>query len=355
MAAAGPVGPAGFPGHGGGRPWAGSSPANYASTFVGSKFVSGTHLQRDQQGSCGFGYCWPDIGTGWDVAAIADASPEFAGSCGSVEVLNAALQLATEQRQGQHIQWLCWDLQVMPSRYINACTDGIGRLWVSSGLIEHLGFDGSGQGQLAAVLAHEVAHNMARHAAKLKQARLELLPSTVFQHLQAKLFAAVRADMYPSVAAIPSLSPLKTVAGVLGALQPPAVLQVAASADQPQQPGRGIRSSGDGNSSFSERLEGNLDSLRRRLENEADVLALSILARSGRLPGHMIAYLQDVKAWEDATPACSAGQGAHPAAWQRVEVARRHLPAAARLLAARCPSYAAWRACSAASPPWPPL
>jgi hypothetical protein len=34
------------------------------------------------KGSCGFGYQWPDIYPGFDVAAIADASPEFAGSCG---------------------------------------------------------------------------------------------------------------------------------------------------------------------------------------------------------------------------------------------------------------------------------
>ncbi|KFM27413.1 hypothetical protein F751_1190 [Auxenochlorella protothecoides] len=33
-------------------------------------------------GSCGFGYQWPDVGTGFDVAAIADAAPEFGGSCG---------------------------------------------------------------------------------------------------------------------------------------------------------------------------------------------------------------------------------------------------------------------------------
>ncbi len=33
-------------------------------------------------GACGLGYQYKSIGTGWDVAAIADASPEFAGSCG---------------------------------------------------------------------------------------------------------------------------------------------------------------------------------------------------------------------------------------------------------------------------------
>lgn len=33
-------------------------------------------------GNCGFGYQYPNVGTGYDVAAVADASPEFAGSCG---------------------------------------------------------------------------------------------------------------------------------------------------------------------------------------------------------------------------------------------------------------------------------
>ncbi|KAL4440274.1 hypothetical protein ABPG75_003275 [Micractinium tetrahymenae] len=34
------------------------------------------------KGACGLGYQYKSLGTGWDVAAIADASPEFAGSCG---------------------------------------------------------------------------------------------------------------------------------------------------------------------------------------------------------------------------------------------------------------------------------
>ncbi|KAL4856466.1 Expansin-A32 [Chlorella vulgaris] len=42
----------------------------------------GTDGWSIHKGSCGFGYQYKDIGTGWDVAAIADASPEFAGSCG---------------------------------------------------------------------------------------------------------------------------------------------------------------------------------------------------------------------------------------------------------------------------------
>lgn len=40
---------------------------------------------RVQKGSCGFGYQWPDVGTGFDVAAIADAAPEFGGSCGCAD------------------------------------------------------------------------------------------------------------------------------------------------------------------------------------------------------------------------------------------------------------------------------
>ena len=33
-------------------------------------------------GACGLGYQYKNVGTGWDVAAVADASPEFQGSCG---------------------------------------------------------------------------------------------------------------------------------------------------------------------------------------------------------------------------------------------------------------------------------
>lgn len=34
------------------------------------------------EGSCGLGYQWPDVGTGWDVASIPDARSDFYGSCG---------------------------------------------------------------------------------------------------------------------------------------------------------------------------------------------------------------------------------------------------------------------------------
>ncbi|KAL6768135.1 hypothetical protein ACKKBF_B37940 [Auxenochlorella protothecoides x Auxenochlorella symbiontica] len=33
-------------------------------------------------GSCGFGFQWPGIGTGFDVAAMTDAAPDFTDSCG---------------------------------------------------------------------------------------------------------------------------------------------------------------------------------------------------------------------------------------------------------------------------------
>ncbi|GMH38818.1 hypothetical protein BSKO_06716 [Bryopsis sp. KO-2023] len=34
------------------------------------------------QGSCGYNYLWPDIGSGWDVASIPDGHTSFSGSCG---------------------------------------------------------------------------------------------------------------------------------------------------------------------------------------------------------------------------------------------------------------------------------
>ncbi len=35
-------------------------------------------------GACHYGYLDPGKQTGWDVAAISDAAPEFKGSCGCV-------------------------------------------------------------------------------------------------------------------------------------------------------------------------------------------------------------------------------------------------------------------------------
>ncbi|PSC67673.1 U6 snRNA phosphodiesterase [Micractinium conductrix] len=46
------------------------------ATFYG---VDGWSIHK---GSCGFGYQYKNVGTGWDAAAVSDASPEFAGSCG---------------------------------------------------------------------------------------------------------------------------------------------------------------------------------------------------------------------------------------------------------------------------------
>ena len=84
--------------------------------------------------------------------------------------------------------------------------------------------------------------------------------------------------------------------------------------------------------------------------------ALHLLARAGQLPGQLLCYLRGIDEWEVATaphgqqhePALGAGGGAHPPAWRRIQVAQRHLPAAAAALASRCPEYAAWRRCACA-------
>lgn len=34
------------------------------------------------EGSCGYGYLCPNVGTGWDVAALPDVHYEYSGSCG---------------------------------------------------------------------------------------------------------------------------------------------------------------------------------------------------------------------------------------------------------------------------------
>ncbi|KAL6766931.1 hypothetical protein ACKKBG_A37945 [Auxenochlorella protothecoides x Auxenochlorella symbiontica] len=52
-------------------------------------------------GSCGFGYQWPDVGTGFDVAAIADAAPEFGGSCGRCYEVKCDPQSAVPDGYGQ--------------------------------------------------------------------------------------------------------------------------------------------------------------------------------------------------------------------------------------------------------------
>jgi hypothetical protein len=49
---------------------------------------------RSHKGSCGLAYQWPDIYPGFDVAAIADASGEFSGSCGCVSLPCGALRPA---------------------------------------------------------------------------------------------------------------------------------------------------------------------------------------------------------------------------------------------------------------------
>jgi predicted Zn-dependent protease len=78
-------------------------------------------------------------------------------------------------------------------------------------------------------------------------------------------------------------------------------------------------------------------------------MAMDILARAGQLPGHLITYLQGVQAWEEAAGAPPSRLRAHPPAQQRIQLTRRHLPAAAALLASQCQRYSAWRNCVAAA------
>ncbi|PRW39389.1 formate nitrite transporter [Chlorella sorokiniana] len=65
------------------------------------------------KGACGLGYQYKNQGTGWDVAAIADASPEFAGSCGR-----------------------CYEVKCDPRSVV---TDGYGNSFDRSGVCKHPG------------------------------------------------------------------------------------------------------------------------------------------------------------------------------------------------------------------------
>lgn len=46
-------------------------------TFYGNE----PWLWSIHEGSCGYGYIWPDEPLGWDVAALSDAHYEYEGSC----------------------------------------------------------------------------------------------------------------------------------------------------------------------------------------------------------------------------------------------------------------------------------
>lgn len=48
------------------------------ATFYGNE----PWLWSIHKGSCGYGYIWPNEGTGWDVTALPDAHPGYSGSCG---------------------------------------------------------------------------------------------------------------------------------------------------------------------------------------------------------------------------------------------------------------------------------
>ncbi|KAL4422029.1 hypothetical protein ABPG77_005459 [Micractinium sp. CCAP 211/92] len=61
---------------------AGSSSSDGGNWQKGRATYYGLDGWSIHKGACGLGYQYKNLGTGWDVAAIADASPEFAGSCG---------------------------------------------------------------------------------------------------------------------------------------------------------------------------------------------------------------------------------------------------------------------------------
>lgn len=76
----------------------------FLATYVGAdwdwKIGRATHYGGPgdpwtiHEGSCKYGYLDPNKGTGWDVAALADANPDYPGSCGRCyEVACANLQL----------------------------------------------------------------------------------------------------------------------------------------------------------------------------------------------------------------------------------------------------------------------
>ena len=48
------------------------------ATFYGNE----PWLWSIHEGSCGYGYIWPDEPLGWDVAALPDSHYEYDGSCG---------------------------------------------------------------------------------------------------------------------------------------------------------------------------------------------------------------------------------------------------------------------------------
>lgn len=61
-------------------------------------------------GSCGYDYLWPDIGTGWDIAALPDVFPTYSGSCGRCYEVKCD-PTSFQDNYGNHLdrRWSCYD------------------------------------------------------------------------------------------------------------------------------------------------------------------------------------------------------------------------------------------------------
>lgn len=81
-------------------------PSHAGATYYG---LDGWSIHK---GACGLGYQYKNQGTGWDVAAIADASPEFAGSCGWVVKGWGGLRFGWG---GRRVGFAVWPLPRIPA------------------------------------------------------------------------------------------------------------------------------------------------------------------------------------------------------------------------------------------------
>jgi hypothetical protein len=72
-----------------------AAPSPHSKTPAsGSKLPLGCNAVQSRQntelrcvhveGSCGYGYLYPDQSTGWDIVAVSDSNTDFSGSCGYV-------------------------------------------------------------------------------------------------------------------------------------------------------------------------------------------------------------------------------------------------------------------------------
>jgi len=103
---------------------------------------------------------------------VRDARQDRVARVGA-ELLQALgeLERGTRARAGGNPNWtgFAYDFQLLESPQINAFALPGGPIYITAGLLQHLGSDD----QLAAVLAHEVGHVLLRHTAKAFEARFK--------------------------------------------------------------------------------------------------------------------------------------------------------------------------------------